>query len=137
MEKMKAHDPLQKEMATQRKEERKTQAELEKQEARAHNVAAKQSERIGAGAHYPTGTGTGTTGTYSTTGATGHPTGTHPTSALPGHGTGQPAALVTEGVVGSQPIGTNTGYTAGTGRTAAHDPRVEGNAPGNGTGGPL
>jgi hypothetical protein len=74
-----------------------------------------------------TGTETGTTGTYSTTGATGHPTGTHPTSALPGYGTGQPAVQVTEGVVGSQPIGT---YTAATGKTAAHDPRVEGNAPG-------
>lgn len=129
---MKAHDPLQKEMATQKKEERKTQAELEKQEARAHNAAAKQAERIGAGTHNPTGTGT--TGTYSTTGATGHPTGTHPTSALPGHGTGQPAVRVTEGVVGSQPIGTNP---AGTGRTTAHGPRVEGNAPGYGTGGPL
>ncbi|KAE8125352.1 hypothetical protein FH972_020171 [Carpinus fangiana] len=78
-------------------------------------------------AGHGTCTGTGTNGTYSTTGATGHPTGTHPTSALPGHGTGQPAVQVTEGVVGSQPIAS---YTAATGRTAAHDPRVEGNAPG-------
>jgi hypothetical protein len=80
------------------------------------------------GADTGTGRGTGTTGTYSTTGATGYPTGTHPTSALPGYGTGQPAEQVTDGVVaGSQPVAT---YTAGTGRTAAHDPRVEGNAPG-------
>jgi septal ring factor EnvC (AmiA/AmiB activator) len=124
MEKMKAHDPMQKEMATQKKELKKTQAELEKEEARAHNAAAKLGEKAGADAHY-----TATGATYSTTGATGHPTGTHPMSALPGHGSGQPAAQLTEGVVGTHPIGTNT---AGTGRTTAHDPRVEGYGTGGG-----
>lgn len=132
VEKMQARDPVQKEMATQKKEQKKTQAELEKEAARAHNVVAKQAEKTGAHDARYIASGTGTTATYPTTGATGHPTGTHPMSALPGHGTGQPAGQVTEGVMGSHPIGT---HTAGTGRTTAHDPRLEGTDPGYGTGG--
>jgi hypothetical protein len=149
MENMKAHDTPQKEMTTRKKDERITQTKLEEKQARACNAATKETGNTGTGHHtgnhpisalpgHDTGTGTGTTGIYSTTGDTGHPTGTHPTSALPGHGTGQPAVQVIEVVVGSQPIAT---YTAAVGRTAAqpahHDPRVEGNAPGYGTGEPL
>jgi hypothetical protein len=74
----------------------------------AHNAAAKLGEKAGADTHYTT-TGTpGATATYSTIGATVHPTGTHPMSALPGHGIGQLAAQVTEGKMGTHPIGTNT-----------------------------
>lgn len=109
-ERMTAHDPLQKEIATQKKEGRINQAELDKQAAREHNAAMKQSTtaaagHMGQGPHYSTGTGTGT--------ATGH--------------------HVTEGVVGSHPIGTHTG-TART--TTAHNPRagVNPNDPGYGYG---
>jgi len=34
---------------------------------------------------------------------------TPPLAAMPGHGTGQPMGHVTEGVVGSHPVGTNRG----------------------------
>ena len=68
----------------QRKEERKTQAELERQQARQHNTTAKQMESIPAGVHtgYTTTTGAGGT-------TAGHKTETHHMSAMPGHGTGQ------------------------------------------------
>ena len=169
---MTARDPLQKEMATEKKEERINEAELNKREAREHNAAAKQAAASGGntgqytnwsgtdnystttgGYGYPTGTGgtgtyptsaeyghttgTGTSGTttYSTTGEYGCTTGTHQMSAVPRHGTGRPAGgNVTEGVVSSHPIGTDTG----TGRTTARNTRVgggAGNAPGYGTGG--
>ncbi|EYU39929.1 hypothetical protein ABFS82_10G171100 [Erythranthe guttata] len=42
-ERMTTRDPLQKELATEKKDERKYGAELEKQEAREHNAAAKQA----------------------------------------------------------------------------------------------
>lgn len=106
-EKMTARDPLQKEMATQKKEAKINQAELDKQAAQQHNAAAKHSA------------------TYSTTGEYVQPMGTHQTSAVPGHGTGQPTGHVTEGVVGSHPIGTNTGGTGGA--ATAHNTRVGGN----------
>ncbi|XP_062112217.1 late embryogenesis abundant protein 46 [Humulus lupulus] len=128
VEKMKAHHPLEKEMATDRKDQRIAEAELNKREAREQNAAAKEAAKTGinAGGHTGhTATGTGTT-TYSATGATGQPTGIHQMSALPGHGIGQPAGHVTEGTVGTHPIGTNTG----TGRTTAH------NTSGGGTGAP-
>ncbi|KAJ1403337.1 Late embryogenesis abundant protein [Sesbania bispinosa] len=130
-ERMTARDPLQKEMATQKKEARINQAELDKQAAREHNAATKQAT-TGQG-HYNTGTGTGTA-TYSTTGEYGQPMGAHQTSAMPGHGTGQPMGNVTEGVVGSHPIGTNRGTT---GTATAHNTRVGGNtnSSGYGTGG--
>ncbi|KAL2320853.1 hypothetical protein Fmac_029822 [Flemingia macrophylla] len=112
-ERMTARDPMQKEMATQKKEARMSQAELEKQAAREHNAAAKQSnapEHMGHG-HYTSGTGTTGTATYSTT------TGEY----------GQPTGHVTEGVVGSHPIGT----------APAHNTRAGGNPNdyGYGTGG--
>ncbi|KHN07426.1 18 kDa seed maturation protein [Glycine soja] len=42
-ERMTARDPMQKELATQKKEAKMSQAELDKQAARQHNTAAKQS----------------------------------------------------------------------------------------------
>lgn len=113
MERMTAHDPMEKEMATKKKEERINQAELNKEAAKEHNAAVRQ--------------GTSTTGTnkphsYSTTGRTGDPTGAHQMSALPGHGGGEPMGQVTEGVVVSQPIGTNT-ETKRT--TVAHNTQAE------------
>ncbi|KAI3507636.1 hypothetical protein L1887_22625 [Cichorium endivia] len=70
-EKLTAHDPMQKEMAREKKEERKHEAEYEKQAAREHNAAQRQAAGT-------TGIGTGTH-THSTTGGlggTGHHTGT-------------------------------------------------------------
>ncbi|KAI9122126.1 hypothetical protein K1719_006815 [Acacia pycnantha] len=95
-EKMTAHDPTEKEMAEQRKEERMRQAELEKQEVRQHNSASRQAATTVPGGHgrnYTAGAGgAGTTATYSTaTGEYGHPTAGQQMSAMPGHGTGQPA----------------------------------------------
>lgn len=102
---------MEKEMATEKKDERIDQAEFEKQQAHQRNTATK-------GAH-----------SYSTTGTTGQSTSMHQMSALPGHGTGQPAGQVAEGVVPSHPIGTGT-------TTAGHNTRVEGGAnKGYGTGG--
>ncbi|RDX79258.1 18 kDa seed maturation protein [Mucuna pruriens] len=111
-EKMTSRDPVQKELATQKKEARMTQAELDKQAKREHNAAAKQSSTAG----HMTGTGPGTA-TYSTTGEYGQPTG-----------------HVTEGAVGSHPIGTNRGPG---GTATAHNTRAEGNPNdyGYGTGG--
>jgi len=115
-ERMTARDPVQKELATQKKEARVNQAELDKQAARQHNAAAKQAS------------------TYSTTGEHGHSTGLHQTSAMPGHGTGQPTGQVTEGVVGSHPLGTNRGPG---GTATAHNTHAGGNPTdyGYGTGG--
>lgn len=123
-ERMTAHDPIEKDMASQKKEERINQAEWNKQEAKELNAANKQATAA-------TGTGTGAH-SYSTTGVTGQPTGTHQMSAVPGHGTGHPTGQVVEGVVGSHPIGTNTG----TGKTTAgHNTRVGGGTTDYGTGG--
>ncbi|KAK9986645.1 hypothetical protein SO802_031596 [Lithocarpus litseifolius] len=136
VERMTARDPLQKKLATEKKEERKTQAELEKQQAREHNAAAKQMESTPAGGHtgYTTTTGAGepTSATYG-----GTTTGTHRVSAMPGYGTeqGQHVGQVTrEGVVEEphpHPIGTR--------RTTTHNTSVEENKPpgsyGSGPGG--
>ncbi|KAJ7971446.1 18 kDa seed maturation protein [Quillaja saponaria] len=130
MEKTTAHDPLQKEMATQKKDERIHEADLNKKEAREENAAAKQAASAGTGGHgIHHRAGPGTT-TYSTTGTTVQQTGAHQMSSMPGHGAGQP---MTEGVVASHPSGTNTG----TGRTTAHNTHVggTGNTTGYGTGG--
>ncbi|CAI9779440.1 unnamed protein product [Fraxinus pennsylvanica] len=100
MERMTANNPTEKEIATDKKEEKINQAELHKQEVR---------EQAG-GTH-----------SYSTTGEKGQPTGGHQMSALPGHGTGQPTGQVTESTIKSHPIGTATG----TGRpTTAHNTHV-------------
>ncbi|KAI3750177.1 hypothetical protein L2E82_20805 [Cichorium intybus] len=67
-EKLTAHDPMQKEMAREKKDERKHEAEYEKQAAREHNAAQRQA----AGS-------TGNHTQYSTTGGIGgtdHHTGT-------------------------------------------------------------
>lgn len=129
---MTAHDPMQKEMATEKKEERIREAELEKREAREHNAASKQVATATGhgGGNYTTGTGTGTgTATYSTTGEYGHPMGGHQMSAMPGQGTGHPVGgHVTEGVVGTHPVGVDRG----TGRTTAHN--TPGHVGGYGTG---
>ena len=103
MERITDRDPLQKELATEKKEERKTQAESERQQARQHNTAAKQMESTPAGVHtgYTTTTGAGGT-------TAGHKTGTHHMSAMPGHrtGQGQLGQVTHEGVVEeSHPIG--------------------------------
>ncbi|XP_076892985.1 11 kDa late embryogenesis abundant protein-like [Bidens hawaiensis] len=119
-ERMTAHDPTQKEMATEKEEARINQAEYEKQVAREQN-ATQRLEAEATGAH-----------SYSTTGATGHGMGSHQMSALPGHGTGEPAGQVVEGVVKSRPIGMDTG----TGKTlAGHNTKAGGGASGYGTGG--
>ncbi|KAL6523215.1 hypothetical protein OROGR_016818 [Orobanche gracilis] len=120
MERVTAHNPTEKEMATERKEERVHNAELNKLEEREHNAAAGQAGR------------TGGSRSYATTGVTGQPTGGHQMSALPGHGTGQPTGHLIDGTVKSHPIGTATG----TGRTTAHNTHVGGGAnTGYGTGG--
>jgi len=95
-ERMTTRDPVQKEMATPKKEARINQAELDKEATRQHNATAKQ------------------TSTYSTTGEHGHPTGFNQTSAMPSHKTRQPPCNMTEGVVGSHPLGTNRGPGATT-----------------------
>ncbi|CAA7026852.1 unnamed protein product [Microthlaspi erraticum] len=128
-EQMRTRDPVQKQMATQKKEGRINQAEMEKRETREHNAAMKEAS--GAGTGIGTGLGLGSA-THSTTGHLGHGTGTHQMSALPGHGTGHPTGHVVEGTTLTEPIGTNTG----TGRTTAHNSRVGGGGTtGYGTGG--
>ncbi|KNA23278.1 hypothetical protein SOVF_026310 [Spinacia oleracea] len=141
VDKMRADDQYEKAMATEKKEERLTEAELRKQQAMSHNAAEKDAKIAVADANKRTGTGlfgsgnpnttTTTTGshTYSTTGTTGLPTGTHQMSAMPGHGTGEPGGgYVEEGAsIGSHPIGKGTGTT-----TAAN--RNVGGATGNNTG---
>lgn len=112
---MTAHDPMEKEMATEKKQEKINQAEWNKQEIRHQNAASRKPGSagvtgmgtgpgmgtmgtgtgmgtMGTGPGMGTGTGTGTGPyTHSTTGATaGQPMGGHQMSALPGHGTGQP-----------------------------------------------
>ncbi|KAK9156629.1 hypothetical protein Scep_003203 [Stephania cephalantha] len=112
VERMTTSDPLEKELATERKEGRINQAELEKQEARHRHAAERVYVRGGA-----TG-GVFGHGHSTETGAV-----TYPTSALPGHGTGEPIGQVTERVVaGSHPVGINTG----TGGTTARNPKVGG-----------
>ncbi|CAI9097439.1 OLC1v1033869C1 [Oldenlandia corymbosa var. corymbosa] len=144
VERMTAHNPTEKEMATERKEEKINQAEWNKREAMEHNAAAKHANTHTVGGNPHTYTATGQPGhtaaagaggphTYSTTGKHGHPTGTHQMSALPGHGTGEPAGNVVEGVIKSHPIGTATGTTR---PSAAHNTHVgPGTNQGYGTGG--
>lgn len=109
VEKLTAHDEMDKQMATQKKEEKKAEAELKKLEAYENNAAARQATAAGGEAHYTDGPDkdavpAGTTYSVST-GVQGRPTGPHQMSALPGHGTGQPAGPVEEGVVGARPAG--------------------------------
>jgi len=95
VEKMTTRDPVEKEMARERKEERVTmQVELHKQDARGHNAAARQT-----GTHDCATTGTGAPDYL-----TGEP--------------GQPTRTQTEGVVGSQ---NPPGEYTGTGRVPIPD----------------
>ncbi|XP_057534020.1 late embryogenesis abundant protein 46-like [Amaranthus tricolor] len=96
VDKMRAHDEYDKALATEKKEERITEAELRKQQAMTHNAAEKEAK---------TATATGTAGT-----------GLHPMSAMPGHGTGEPTGgFVEEGTaIGSHPIGRQTGTNRST-----------------------
>ncbi|KAI3984290.1 hypothetical protein MKX01_011244 [Papaver californicum] len=111
MDKTKATMQEKKEMATQRKEEKINEAEMNKQMTHEQNEAAKQQRNAS------------TPGTGGVLGGHGLSTGLDPMSALSGHGTGAPhGGHVTEGVVGSHPIGTYTG----TGGTTAGNPRVGG-----------
>ncbi|KAE9615988.1 hypothetical protein Lal_00017569 [Lupinus albus] len=90
-EKMYAHDPIEKDMATHRKEERLNQAELEKQETLHHNSAVKESATTGhtvAGQHTATGPiGTRSSTNY-TTGEHGQPMGANQMSKMPNQGLG-------------------------------------------------
>ncbi|GAA0187245.1 hypothetical protein LIER_34533 [Lithospermum erythrorhizon] len=122
VEKMSSHDETQKQMATEKKEERIRDAEFQKQQAQEQNAASKQAGNMG-GTH-----------SYSTTGATRQSTGGNQMSALPGHGTGAPTGQVVEGTATTHPIGTATGTGART--TTAHNTHVGGGAnQGYGTGG--
>ncbi|XP_050226907.1 11 kDa late embryogenesis abundant protein-like [Mercurialis annua] len=104
VDKMSTSDPVQKQMATEKKQHKKAEAELNKQEAREHNAAARHVEK--AGGHTATVGGAPTAGygtqTHTHTGGPGYPTGavpyggevdssglarTEPTG-LPGHTTG-------------------------------------------------
>ncbi|KAL9237799.1 hypothetical protein vseg_012303 [Gypsophila vaccaria] len=114
LDKMRAHDDLDKGLAEERKEDRITQAELRKQTAQVRNLDQKEAR---------TGGGVGGTHTHSTTGVPGSGTGAHQMSAMPGHGTGHPTGgHVVEGTaVGSHPIGRGTG--TGTTRTTTAENR--------------
>ncbi|XP_057982526.1 11 kDa late embryogenesis abundant protein [Malania oleifera] len=133
VDKMTAHDPVEKEVATQKKEERIEQAELNKREERENNAAARQASAGTHGTATTTGShlasGTTPTHTYSTTGTQGQTTGRHEMSAVPGHGAGQPAGSVTEGVPKSHPVGINTE----TGGTVGENSLAEGTAGGCGS----
>lgn len=136
---MSAHDPMQKDMATEKKVDRINHAEMEKQEAREHNAAAKQSAKAGhvTEAQYNNTTGTGpateNVAAYSTTGGghgVGHPMGvggTNQMSTTHGHGLGNEE--LSADMVGSHPIGTNPGMNT----TMAHN-IPGGNAHGPGSG---
>ncbi|CAL5321468.1 unnamed protein product [Camellia sinensis] len=108
VERVSAHDPMQKDMAMQRKEDKINQAESNKQEAHEHNATARQSAaattRVGGGTQsYTTGGGMGMEN-YSTSGpnmSAGYGYGTSH------HGTSN---MTEGGMVGSQyPLGADIG----------------------------
>ncbi|GMH08207.1 hypothetical protein Nepgr_010047 [Nepenthes gracilis] len=110
MEKTKATVQEKKEMAARKKDERITEAELNKREAREHNAAQKQVHTTGAGTNYAPG-------------ATGHSTGPHV-------GTGYPSGHVEGGTAGSDPFATGTDRL-----NPAHNTTTGGYSTGYGTGG--
>ena len=123
---MTSRDPVQKQRATEKKEERKAEAEWNKQEAREHNAAAKQAAKVGGESQYttagggaPTSTFNTQTHTHSVANAPAHPTGTDQMSAFPGHGTGEPYG----GQVDATGLATTT-PTGLPGQTTGHNPRV-------------
>ena len=72
---MTAHNPMEKDMATEKKEERMTKAEMDKQMAQEHNAAARQAgATTGGQGRVPLHSTGGATGihhpSYGTTGAT-------------------------------------------------------------------
>ncbi|KAK4432174.1 Late embryogenesis abundant protein 46 [Sesamum alatum] len=133
-EKMTTRDPIQKDMATQKKEERIQEAERQKQETRMHNAAAKQT---GGQPGYTTGGDFNTGGTggaglghdYTTTGTGGGLGTDYMTTGT--EGTGYTAEG--GGVLGSdypQSGMAGTGTTTGTGgarvRHGHQDPKAGG-----------
>lgn len=145
---MSAHDPMQKDMATEKKVDRINHAEMEKQEAREHNAAAKQSTKAGhvTDAQYTTTATDQNVAAYSTTGGhgVGHPMGFNQMSTTHEHGVGHPMApnqmSTTHGhglgneelsadLVGSHPIGTNPGMNT---TTAYNIPGGNAHGPGSG-----
>ena len=131
VENMSSHDPEQREMARERKEERITQAELDKQEAKQYRAAAsKYAASATGGQGYYTGEATDgymtsghDTRTHSATEDTGYPMGAHQMSAMPGQRTGQPyGGQVEEGMVSTYPGGLSGDSTTG------HNTRAGGTA---------
>ncbi|XP_004249727.2 late embryogenesis abundant protein 46-like [Solanum lycopersicum] len=116
-EKLTTSDPVQRQMATEKKEQRIHQAEMDKLAAKEQNAASRQAAATGGTTAY-TATGGGITGTHGT--ATGHTglghttTATHGTTASHtglGHTTG--THVPTAGHAG-------LGHTTGTHGTAGH-----------------
>jgi len=131
---MSASEPMQKEKATEKKEERIHQAEMEKQEARDHNakMSANAAGHVTEGHPHPhttTGPATQSATGYSTIGdyGSGQSLATDHSSTTPGLGHGHGNEEV---VVGTHPIETNTEIG---GTTKAHNVHVHGTAPGSGT----
>ncbi|XP_043691645.1 11 kDa late embryogenesis abundant protein-like [Telopea speciosissima] len=113
VEKMATHNPIEKDMATHRKQEKIDQAELNKQAVRDHNAASRQQQ-----------TTTTTTGHTTTTGL-------NPMSGMHGHGTtGHTHESV---MMGSHPPGMTT-TTTNTNPAANYDPRLGGGYTHTGTG---
>lgn len=117
---MSASDPMQKEMATEKKEERINQAEMEKREAREYNAAVKMCHVTEGytGPTIETAAGYSIIGDY----GSGQPMATGNVSTIPGIGLGAD-------VMGSHPIETNTGM--GTTTAEAHVVHEDGSLPGS------
>lgn len=61
---MTAHDPMEKEIATEKKDVLKTQAEMDKQMAQEHNAAAREAAATGGQGRVPLHTTGGATGIH-------------------------------------------------------------------------
>ncbi|XP_058771330.1 18 kDa seed maturation protein-like [Vicia villosa] len=120
---MSASDPVQKEMATEKKEERINQAEMQKREAREYNAAVKMCHVTEGytGPTIETAAGYSIIGDY----GSGQPMATDNVSTIPGIGLGLGAD-----VMGSHPIETNTGMDTTT--AEARVVHVDGSVPGSG-----
>ncbi|KAL3357804.1 hypothetical protein AABB24_018147 [Solanum stoloniferum] len=143
-EKLTTSDPVQRQMATEKKEQRIHQAEMDKLAAQEQNAASRQEAATGGTTAYTaTGGGVGlghtTTGTHGmTAGHTGlgHTTGTH--GITPSHtGLGHTAGTHDVGVTGTHgtaaghaigvmPGGLATGTTTGSGRATVQGPNTGG-----------
>ncbi|XP_011078825.1 11 kDa late embryogenesis abundant protein-like [Sesamum indicum] len=117
-ERMTTRDPIQKDMATQKKEDRIYEAERQKQEAREHNAAARQ-------------TGGGAYGEGYTTGTTGGVLGHDYTTGTGGTGAG---GYTAEGGLGSDYPQETMGGMTGTGATTGGGGRVRHQHPSTGGG---